>query len=162
MRVTSEAIARDVFRGRTLAGLMALYEENYVRMWRLMQGHQPAERGAVSHAPGDLDLHLSVLERCRYTTTYHLTYYFDKGGAPAADPDLHVRVYHDARMAEAIHCGRNSRLSFLRPYCPNRGSWLARRWEMNLLLSKWLGYCIHKGHRFRVNGQSAQRLPARS
>jgi len=158
MRLTSEQPVRDVFGGRTLAGLMSLYEENYVRMWRLLQGHEPAGRGAVSRTPGDLDLHLSVLERHRYTTTYHLTYYFTEDGVLVPDPDLHVRVYRDARMAETVHCGRNSHLSFLRPYRLNAGSWLQRRWEMNLLLSKWLSYCIGKGHRFRVSGHSSDPL----
>lgn len=134
--------------GPTLAGLMALYESNYARMCRLVpQGH-PARFGGVSQVPADLPLHLSVIERCRYTTTYHLTYYFAEAGRHVADPDVIVRVYHDTRQAEAIHVGDNSHLDLLRQFRLDHRSALRRRWERNLLINKWIRYCLDKGHGF--------------
>jgi len=59
-----------------------------------------------------------------------------------------VRVYHDARLAEASHCARWVRhpgLSGLRNGLPSQ---LGERWLRNMLLNKWLDYCAERGHRF--------------
>ena len=55
---------------------------------------------------GDPPLFLAVEEICHYTTTVHMTYFFDDTSSRVADPYLRVRVYHDARLAEAATVGR--------------------------------------------------------
>jgi uncharacterized protein YqiB (DUF1249 family) len=102
----------------------------------------------VSRVTGALDLHLLVLERSRYTTTLKLTYLFtdELGQFPA--PDLQVRFYHDARLAEALSCGRKrgKRTAW---YDRNRMQYsLDERWHINRFLQKWLGYCLRQGHRY--------------
>ena len=126
---------------RSFAGLMAVYESNYRRLLVLAPGLDTLE-AAVSRVPGCLDLHLRVLERHRYTTLLHLTYYFEEpGGGLRADPDLTIRVYHDARQAEAVACTRPQRGG-------GDGCTLAGRWRMNRFLEKWLAYCLAQGHGF--------------
>ena len=53
-----------------------------------------------------LDLHLRVVERCRFTTTYHLSYVFHDCDGAFPAPDMQVRLYHDAQVGEVISCGR--------------------------------------------------------
>ena len=78
-----------------------------------------------------------------------LTYSF----APTTDwpdaPDLAVRVYHDARVAEASGLGRDAGRG-----APHAGQTqrLGRRWSRNMLLNKWLEYCVDRGHRFGAVG----------
>jgi uncharacterized protein YqiB (DUF1249 family) len=62
------------------------------------------------------------------------------------DPDLSVRVYHDARMAEALACGASQRHPLLATFETQRGSELERRWSRNMMLNKWLEYCADRGH----------------
>jgi uncharacterized protein len=134
---------------RSFAGLMTLYESNYQRLRRLLPVlGQPPEQ-ACSMVDGDLDLHLETLERCPYTTTLRLTYWFESelDGQADPDPDLIVRVYHDARMAEATSCRHYHRHRVLRPFLTPGGEEVSRRWSRNLMFHKWLEFCLERGHR---------------
>lgn len=135
-------------RPRSLAGLMALYESNYRRLQRLLPELDVPFEQAVSHAGGDRDLHLRVLERCPYTLTLHLTYWFDDESGPRADPDLAVRIYRDAQLAEATRCDAHSRYAALAGITLEDGRVVIQQWERNLLLNKWLAFCLQQGHGF--------------
>ncbi len=150
MQITSVRADTDNFGSRTLSGLMGLYESNHARMYRLLGGTLAIPSLARSCVADEPPLTLEVLERARYTTTFHLTWWFDEDGVAVPDPDLHVRVYHDARVAETIHCGRNRHWHLLRPYQVDAGSEIRRRWQLNLLLNKWLEYCLTRGYRFNA------------
>lgn len=125
---------------------MSLYDSNYRGLLRLVGGDMP-EEGAVmtSMASSDLPLQLDCLERHRYTTTLKLTYWFD---ACVPDPDLTVRLYHDAHMAEAMSCSHDHRHRLLRRFATDHGGELQRRWMINLMLNKWLEFCLERGHGF--------------
>lgn len=124
----TDALATVSWRARpqSFVALMALYESNYLRLGWLAGDPGALPDIAVSRVEGDCELCLRVLERSRYTTTVELTY------APLALPDLRVRIYHDARVAEAQGAGDSTR----------------ERWARNMLLNKWLEYCADRGHRF--------------
>jgi uncharacterized protein YqiB (DUF1249 family) len=106
------------------------------------------EGSHVSRVAGDCALHLAVDERARYTTTFRLTYVFDDAGTPLADPDLQIRVYHDARLAEVQACARWHRHSMLEALRSQLARELGDRWLRNVMLNKWLDYCVERGHRF--------------
>jgi uncharacterized protein len=133
---------------RSFAGLMTLYEGNYQRLRRLIPELARPPARACSMVDGDLDLYLETLERCPYTTTLRLTYWFESDGAALdPDPDLIVRVYHDARMAEATSCRHYHRHRVLRPFLTPGGEEVSRRWSRNLMFHKWLEFCLEHGHR---------------
>jgi hypothetical protein len=131
----------------SFVSLMTLYESNYIRLRALLGDVRGLQGRVVSTAPGDLDLHVETLEHCRYTSILRMTYLFDADDGTVAEPDLEVRVYHDARLAEACHGAarlRHPGLSGLRDSLP---AGLGRRWVRNMLLNKWLDYCSERGHR---------------
>jgi len=132
---------------RTFVSLMTLYESNYIRLRQLTHDLAGLQGTAISAPSDDCPLHLIVEERGRYTTTLTLTYVFEQEGLATADPDLLVRVYHDARLAEAMHTApqhRHQVLNGLR----SQLSELDARWRRNVMLNKWLDYCAERGHRF--------------
>lgn len=138
-------------RPGSFQGLMAVYESNWRRLVRLLGPRRlrdlPDE--IVSAVPADLDLHLLVRERSPYTTTFRLTYFFDSAGETDADPDIEVRLYHDAKMAEALSCRRiHHPHRLLARFGGEARNELARRWQRNILLNKWLEYCLEQGHSF--------------
>ena len=149
--LTDSAISLPCFlQPRSFAALMTLYESNYIRLRALVPELMLLGKDAgamVSNVPGDVPLHLSLRERSRYTTTLHLTYFFQDGVGLIPDPDLYVRIYQDARMAEALACGAQRRHPHLAPFETERGSELERRWSRNMMLNKWLEYCADRGHR---------------
>jgi len=128
---------------RNLPGLMALYEENYIRLRCLIPRLPEAGTKIVSRVPGCVDLHLDVLDRAPYTTSLRLTYRLAVDGVERDEPDLLVRIHHDARTADAVevHLPRGR-------YRFEARRTLHRCWERNRFLHRWLGYCLHRGHRF--------------
>jgi hypothetical protein len=61
---------------------------------------------------------------------------------------MRVRVYHDAHLVEAqqwADAHAQPVLQALRS-CAERE--LDQRWARNMMLNKWLEYCVERGHRF--------------
>lgn len=132
----------------SFGGLMALYESNFVRLGWLIPNLRDIASPQRSRVAGDPALHLVVHERTRYTTTLNLTYFFPSPQGESADPDLMVRIYHDADLAEAMACTRQHQHRILRAWDTVPGLELERRWARNSMLNKWLEYCAETGHRF--------------
>jgi hypothetical protein len=102
-----------------------------------------------------------VTERSPYTSTLNLTYLLPEAHGPRRYPDMRVRIYHDAHLVEAqpwhsVHSPRGAphaggsgraagRMGAGRG-CPERE--LDQRWARNMMLNKWLEYCVERGHRF--------------
>jgi len=114
-------------------------------------------------------LHVMIEDRSRYTTTLTLTYIFAAPARPAADnlpaaalrdPDLQIRVYHDARLAEVQSCARWHRHEVLESIRSECARALGDRWLRNVMLNKWLDYCVERGHRFVAPALQAAGEPA--
>jgi uncharacterized protein YqiB (DUF1249 family) len=148
--MSADSLCLTSWRARPVSfvSLMTLYESNFIRLRSLVGDARRLSGRSVSSVADDLDLHVEALEHSPYTTILRLTYFFESTGEPAiADPDLEVRVYHDARLAEASRCARWVRhpgLAALKSGLPNA---LGERWLRNMLLNKWLDYCTERGHR---------------
>jgi hypothetical protein len=69
-----------------------------------------------------------------------------EGGVP--DPDLLIRVYHDASLVEAVTSRDRHRHRVLQALARTHAGELDRRWRMNMMLNKWLDYLIDNGHSF--------------
>ncbi|MDX1453899.1 MAG: DUF1249 domain-containing protein [Gammaproteobacteria bacterium] len=138
----------DWVKPRSFKGLMALYESNYRRLGKLLGNRRALPDEAVSAVRDDLDLHLRVEEQTPYTTTFRLTYRFGEDGSGEADPDLQVRIYHDVQVAEVLSCKPTHRHHMLKRFDARGQNELASRWQRNLLLNKWLEYCLERGHSF--------------
>jgi uncharacterized protein len=141
-------------RPRGFTALMGLYESNYLRLRHLV-GDPAQLRGTQrSCVVGDCELQLDVVEHMSYTSILNLTYLLP-GRAPAdhalfdRQPDLRLRVYHDARLLEAAESRVDHRtVSGARAVSAGERE-LQQRWARNMMLNKWLEYCAERGHRFR-------------
>ncbi len=85
-----------------------------------------------------------------------MTYQLEIEGAILTDPDLVVRVYHDARLAEAVSCCEQPRHNVFRGLWVPAAAELEKRWLLNILLHKWLEHCLDHRHVF---GQSTANNP---
>jgi uncharacterized protein YqiB (DUF1249 family) len=141
----------------SFVSLMTLYESNYIRLRGLVDDVRAIDGRHVSRVPEDCDLHLETIDRSPYTTVLRLTYVFEDATGPLADPDLELRVYHDARLAEASHCARWVRHPGLESIRSGLSAALGERWLRNMLLNKWLDYCVDRGHRFTMASSGARR-----
>jgi len=133
----------------SFVSLMSLYESNYIRLGWLIPNLREFEGTGISHVDNDCPLHLNIDERSPYTTTLTLTYLFDDPvNGRIADPDLQIRVYHDARLAEVQACARWHRHEVLESIRSDLARALGDRWLRNIMLNKWLDYCVERGHSF--------------
>ena len=126
------------------ASLMELYENNYMQLRLLIPQLRALNEGLyVSRVEGCLDLELSQIEQNRYTTTFNLSYRFSQRMRGAREPDLTIRLYHDARTCEVvtglIRTGRSDQ---------RKSRNLDESWRLNRFLHKWVSYCIRQGHGF--------------
>ncbi len=148
MLVDSLIVPECVYRPGSFTGLMTLYESNYIKLQHLADFPWP-RRAMVSKSPRDNDLHADLVREEPYTTTLKLTYRFHEGGSVIADPDLVLRVYHDARLVEAVGGHERHTHQKLRELALNSGAELDRRWRINMMLNKWLDYLFDVGHSFK-------------
>jgi len=129
------------------SSLMDLYEQNYMLMRLLAPELRQMEGGAyVSQASGTLALELRELEHSRYTSTFRLSYRFSPNGARGRserEPDLAIRLYHDARSCEVMSgLMPEGRVRVRRTRDLEEGR------RLNRFLNRWLGYCLRQGHQF--------------
>jgi uncharacterized protein YqiB (DUF1249 family) len=140
-------------RPRSFVALMSLYESNFIRL-RELCGDPAALRGEHrSRVAGDCELVLTIAEQTPYTTALTLTYLLAPeagaaGCAPQRYPDVCVRVYADARLAEARQWAQAPAHPALRALRRGAERELDQRWAMNMMLNKWLEYCVDRGYRF--------------
>lgn len=133
-------------RPRSFVSLMTLYESNFIRLGWLVPDLKRLRGSVISRVRGEPTLELSVVEQSRYTTTLGMTYLLGDERLP----ELEIRVYHDARLAEACGTAADPAHSRLRRLAADVAREHGRRWSCNMLLNKWLEYCAGNGHRFAL------------
>jgi uncharacterized protein YqiB (DUF1249 family) len=161
----STALSSWRARPRSFVALMGLYESNYTRLGWLVEDIRTLDGTSRSAVAGDCDLVLTVTERGPYTATFTLTYDLGEAGGPPPErpataclaashetpvtvPDMAVRVYHDARVAEAQGWAPAHDHAALQRLRSGLERELDQRWARNTMLNKWLEYCAERGHRF--------------
>jgi hypothetical protein len=133
---------------RSFTALMGLYESNYIRLGWLAGDLCRLAGRHTSRVSGDCDLVLSVTERSPYTSTVILTYVLGEARGAQAYPDMRVRIYHDAHLVEAQQWCALQEGRLVKGLRPGAERELGQRWARNMMLNKWLEYCVERGHRF--------------
>lgn len=150
MLADSYIVPECIVRPGTFGGLISLYEANFIRLSALVGDPAREPQELISRSFRDCDLHVRIEPGSRYTRLYHLTYFFDAPESPPiAAPDLTVRVYLDARVAEVADWAASHRHPHLNSLRRRYLHELDRRWASNMFLSKWLEFLVDMGHTCR-------------
>ncbi|ABC32643.1 uncharacterized protein conserved in bacteria [Hahella chejuensis KCTC 2396] len=131
-----------------IAQFGAICEANYFRLSKLV-----ADREAGSEVTYSLHNHtaylglirIKVLESSRYTNLLFLEQ-VHAIGRWVNNPQLTVRIYHDARMAEVISAVNHARVEAVNDYPNGKMHLPDEKLQLNQFLSEWLNYCLHHGH----------------
>ena len=127
--------------------LMDIYAEIYRQVTLLFDDTILEHDRLISRVPGELPIYLEITERHRYTTFARLTYFLEDGvGRITADPDAHLRIYHDAQMAEATHCYPGTVSQPLVGSKVPVADVVNHRWRSNCFMDRWLEYLLRQGH----------------
>ncbi|TDR39199.1 hypothetical protein DFR29_117104 [Tahibacter aquaticus] len=146
LRMTTVADKRlNLFPGR-FAYLMGLYAENHRRLVRLFAPQRLSAGTYLSSIDDGLDVRLDLIEQHRYTVELRLNYCLRDSASGELSPSAWLRLYQDARLAEATHChpGRHL-IDVLGPYPPAQ-TVFQHRLRMNQFLTRWLEYLGEQGH----------------
>ena len=147
MKHSNAAYGCEDVSPRGFVSLMDLYENNFIKLRKLIPDLGHTDNAIISRVPGHLDLYLNIVERSKFTSTFYLSYCFPTDHGLKMEPNLKIRIYHDAQLAEAmaghLHHGR-----LVLDNLPADA--LKEKWQLNRFLNKWLGYCLKQGHSFAV------------
>jgi len=150
---------KDVRRPPQLKDLQEMQAEIYRQLQLLIPDAAAQDDRFRSVVDGSPVLRLEILERHPFTHFVRLTYDFEEGEERRLAPDAHIRVYHDASVAEVT--AFNGEQAFKRsahPWYPS-GPLMQRAWQENLALDKWLGYLLQQGHSFETMRVAARGIP---
>lgn len=91
-------------------------------------------------------LHLHILEQHPYTTFLRLTHELNTGERTASEPEAHIRMYHDLRIAEVTAFDLRRGINRLAGPDLNPTAVQRIHWRQNRALHKWLDYLLQLGH----------------
>ena len=128
------------------AWLMGLYAENHRKLDRLFTPAVLATGHYVSRGSSGLPLRLEIIEQHKFTTELRLTYDVRDPVTGEPDPSAHLRLYRDARQAEATHCYVGRRWQDVIGMYPPPAELVGHRLQMNTFLGKWLDHLAGQGH----------------
>ncbi len=132
-----------------LRELHALCEANYARLLRLFPDYETSN--SREFVVGSAKVRLDVVERCRYTTIFHL-HQQQAEARWLGRLRVEVRAYHDAGMLE-VGMFQSHRQVAARYNYPNEQMFQQdEKSQQNRFLADWLQHCLQ-------NGLSSQTLP---
>lgn len=130
-----------------LVSMGAHFEANYRRLQKLMHLMQEQPCVQIRLNVGERfvgTVTLTQLESSRYTDTLLLEQ-TAAVGKWLNDPEMTVRMYHDASVAEVINCRGHARFAGNNDY-PNRYMHHPdEKSQLNVFLSEWLNFCLTHG-----------------
>ena len=132
-----------MLRRRYSKNLTAVHESNYAKLERVVPQIQ-ALSGDVkisANAPDQL-IEVCILERTKYTTALRLSLKHANASRWLPEICMHIRTYHDARVAEALsfqhHARFDSKYDYPNPSMYHRNE----KQQINRFLSEWLDHCL--------------------
>lgn len=144
--MTTIQLAPERLMPRRFVWLMDLYEENYSRLEKLFRPSDLVPDRYRSSVHDGFDVLLDVVARHAYTTELRLSYDLIDPATGLHTPSAMLRIYADARLAEATHCLPGRQLvDVLGPF-PAARTVVEHRLRMNNFLSRWLDYLTGHGH----------------
>ena len=142
-------------RPQSFAGLMEMYEMNYMQLRLLLGDMRDLEKGVdvMGKAEGHLPLSVVVKDRSKHTITLLMTYHFCNGQGEVVEtrPDLLVRVCHDSLQAEVVTHKCRFSDQRVRYWWKKPDSMLLCRWRMNRFLYKWVRYLRRHEYNFCID-----------
>jgi len=132
----------------SLTRQMAQCEANYARLLKLMPDLDRCDEREfqVSHGEFHATVRLSVAERFNYTSTVVISQRSEGSSDWLEAPELMIRLYHDAGMAEVVCIKRRRQLSGVYGYPNSDMRHPDEKAQLNDFLGEWLSHCISHGH----------------
>ena len=109
-----------------------------------------AEKSVIDPDGGFMDLNFDYLGISHEPHSYNiaLAHNYIQNGDVMADPDMEIRIYTNARYAEALSFQQDN-VGLYQVVYPEPGKYYPKlKRELNTFLNQWLKNCIDQGHNF--------------
>ena len=125
-----------------LTELHGICDANYARLLRLFPDYETCN--ARELLVGSAWVRISVLERCRYTTIFHVLQKHAESRW-LGSLRVEVRAYHDMRMLEVMlfQCARQVAARYRYPN--ERMFAQDEKYQQNRFMADWLEHCLQNG-----------------
>lgn len=125
-----------------IAEMHAVCEANYARLLRLFPDYE--NTNSRNFSVGEARVTLEVIERCRYTTIFHL-YQYHAHDRWLGRLRVELRSYHDAGMLE-VGMFQSHRKIAARYHYPNERMYQQdEKAQQNRFLADWFEHCLLNG-----------------
>ena len=130
-----------------LSGFISVCDANYAKLMKLLPCFEKQDQQKFGLAHGESllgQIEIEITERCKYTTTLNLKQYFATQSPEAflSAPQMQVRLYHDAMMAEVLSFQGINKIKAAYIYPNETMHQKAEKALCNQFLSDWLNYCL--------------------
>ena len=131
--------------------LEQLCASNYQKLFSLIPDLTSITKSAIGIAQQPIELYLHILDRTPHTLTIKLSHCFNKNFDSLLIPDVIIRVYLDAQLAEVLR--DFARDSVARSIDDPRLSKeiMNYKWRLNYFLQKWLEHCLKQHYQFTAS-----------
>lgn len=133
----------------TVADTVELYEINYERLISLFPRLQETEGACILLLNAASRLRLDVVENGPQVMVIDLSHDGDAVSGLITRPQMRVRVYHDAKVAEVLSYQQHFRFQSRYRYPNTKMFCRHEKRIVNLFLGEWLEHCSacwHKEH----------------
>ncbi|MGB1237888.1 MAG: DUF1249 domain-containing protein [Pseudomonadales bacterium] len=131
-----------------LSKQQALCAANYARLLKLMPDINECDRREFHVSLGDQAFHIAICvqERFAFTTTVTVSQTMSQQVEWINAPNLSVRLYHDANMAEVISPNSGAQLLGKYSYPNDKMYQVDEKLQLNEHLAQWLGHALAQGY----------------
>lgn len=125
-----------------LTELHGICDANYARLMRLFPDYE--NRNSRELLVGTAKVRLAVLERCRYTTVFHVLQQRAESRW-LGRLRVEVRAYHDVRMLEVMVFQSARQVAARYQYPNDRMFAQDEKYQQNRFMADWLEHCLQNG-----------------
>ena len=133
-------------------------ESNYRKLLKLIPDLFSLDKTAVGKAPKKPDLQLDIIERAPHTLTVQLSHSFNQAPEELMTPEVKIRIYLDAQLAEVLRDCARSDVSRVFKDPAQTIEILDYKWRLNYFLEKWLDHCLQKNYQFHTLAKEKEAL----
>ena len=126
-----------------LPSLLAVCETNYARLLRLLPDCDTLDLSYSFTLNTRTTYQINIIESSRYTSTITLAQ-LSQGMPEFLRPEMQVRLYHDAQMAEVLSSQNFSAFKPSYQYPNNRMHQRNEKEMVNRFLAEWLSFCLQQ------------------
>jgi hypothetical protein len=125
------------------SNLLEIFEINFIKISRLVPLLPSIKEDFIGIKSATHNLHLICHKKSPYTGTYTLTHKINSSEKVINRPDIHFKIYFDAKLLEVISVCKETRINSYHPFI-NNCSDLSFQLELNVFMLRWLDYCLDR------------------